>query len=333
VDAQPSLRAPGREHCARDVGGDGTEFGSPFVLGQFTVLSSTTNPPPDLTLADMQSYTQGFNFGVGTYTQKQWILAGYAQDSYRARNDLTLDLGLRYDRQTFSDATSNVAPRVGFAWNPKGDPKTAVRGGYGIYWTQLRSNLAASFELNGPLGIGSYSANPGQTGFPACLTCTPVLFDPNAAASTLPARNVTIRPGQADVYTPMFAQFGVDFSKVASDRANNDRPVIDGVVVGKSAFRGTNISDVALFAEQRLRVAGRSILLRVEGFNVFNHANIFARNGTYGTPWTRCRHSVRRRRGWPPWNRREWCSSRCDISSEGAIATRPQSGKIRAASV
>ena len=78
---------------------------------------------------------------------------------------------------------------------------------------------------------------------------------------------------------PFNATTGVDNN---GDRANNDRPVIDGVAVSKSSFRGTSISDVALFAEQRLRFAGRSVLLRVEGFNVFNHANIFARNGTYG---------------------------------------------------
>ena len=89
-----------------------------------------------------------------------------------------------------------------------------MRGGYGLYWTQLRSNLAANFTLNGPEGIGSYTASPGQTGFPACLTCTPVVFDPNAAASTLPARNVTIRPGERDFYTLEFARYGVDFSRL-----------------------------------------------------------------------------------------------------------------------
>src|SRR5207249_5895244 len=130
----------------------------------------------------------------------------------------------RYDRQTFTDATKNLAPRVGFAWNPGADPKTAVRGGYGIYWTQLRSNTAASFELNGPLGIGSYTVSPGQTGFPACLTCTPLVFDANAAASTLPARNVTLRPGRAAYYTPIFAKFGVDFSKLANYPDSLDNP-------------------------------------------------------------------------------------------------------------
>ncbi|HEX9368049.1 MAG TPA: hypothetical protein VF921_15570, partial [Vicinamibacterales bacterium] len=78
---------------------------------------------------------------------------------------------------------------------------------------------------------------------------------------------------------PFNSTTGVDNN---GDRANNDRPVINGVVVGKSAFRGTTISDVSLFAEGRLKMSGRTVLLRVEGFNVFNHANIFARNATYG---------------------------------------------------
>jgi hypothetical protein len=78
---------------------------------------------------------------------------------------------------------------------------------------------------------------------------------------------------------PFNATTGVDNN---GDRANNDRPVLNGTVAGKSSFRGTGISDVALFAEERLRLAGRSLLFRVEGFNVFNHANIFVGNGTYG---------------------------------------------------
>lgn len=225
-------------------GGDGTEFGSPFVLGQFTVLSTTTKPFDEITLADVQSYTQGFNFGVGSYAERQWLFAASAQDSYRVRDDLTLDLGLRYDRQTFSDAVRNFAPRVGFGWNPNGDAKTAVRGGYGLYWTQIRSNLAANFELNGPFGIGSYTASPGQTGFPACLTCAPVAFDPNAAASTLPARNVTIRPGRADDYTQAFAQFGVDFSNVPNypDALVNPRSHVASIGIEREVARNVIVS-------------------------------------------------------------------------------------------
>src|SRR5207249_6383465 len=122
----------------------------------------------------------------------------------RVRNDLTMEAGLRYDRQTFSDGTKDFAPRVGFGWNPNGDPKTTVRGGYGVYYTMLRANTDASFELGGPQGIFTYTATPGQTWFPTCLTCTPVSDDQNAAVSSLPARNITIRPSKALFYQRFF---------------------------------------------------------------------------------------------------------------------------------
>jgi hypothetical protein len=452
-------------------GGDGTEFGSAFTLGQFTVLSSTTRPLDQLTLSDMQRYQQSFDFGKGRYVLNQWLGAAFAQDSYRVRDDLTLDLGLRYDVQSFSDARGDVAPRVGFAWNPRGDANTVVRGGYGLYYTQLRANTAASFELGGPEGVFTYQASPGQTGFPACLPCTPVLFDPNAALGTLPARNITIRPGMSSYYQQFFdvarltnypdtlvnpksqvtsigferqilpgvfvqadyvhqhwtdldrsvdlnapsyfdrtapgqsrstaaadatrpiapvnggfrainvienlgvadydalqtmvsyragarvyASVSYTLSKATNtsepdgngigpndqnrlgaeergpslldqrhravitfscrlpynltagtvtqlasarpfnsttgadnngDGSNNDRPVIDGKVIGKSAFRGTAISDVSTFLEGRLHAsAGRTVLLRVEAFNLFNHANILGRQATFGNTAT-----------------------------------------------
>ena len=67
----------------------------------------------------MQNYTQPINFGISSYKLKQWLYTGFVQDSIHVRRDLTLDLGLRYDRQTLTDATKNFAPRVGFGWHPE----------------------------------------------------------------------------------------------------------------------------------------------------------------------------------------------------------------------
>jgi len=67
------------------------------------------------------------------------------------------------------------------------------------------------------------------------------------------------------------------------DGNNNDRPVINGAVAGRYSFRGTPMYDTDLFAEYRLPVQGsQAITFRVEGFNVFNRANVLGRNGTYG---------------------------------------------------
>jgi len=89
---------------------------------------------------------------------RQTIFGLYVQDDWRWRPNLTLNLGLRYEMSTvptetrgklanlrnlsdanphlgdpfFSNPTlKNLEPRVGFAWDPFRNAKTAVRGGLG----------------------------------------------------------------------------------------------------------------------------------------------------------------------------------------------------------
>jgi hypothetical protein len=80
---------------------------------------------------------------------------------------------------------------------------------------------------------------------------------------------------------PFNATTGVDNN---GDGANNDRPVINGSVIGKSTFHGTPTSDVAIFVENRIKLSERTaLLLRLEGFNIFNHGNFLGRGQTiYG---------------------------------------------------
>jgi hypothetical protein len=87
---------------------------------------------------------------------------------------------------------------------------------------------------------------------------------------------IELRPAR-----PFNATSGIDNNGDGDTR--DDRPVIDGQVVGRYAFRGTPTDDVSLFAEGRLTVRDQSLVLRVEGFNVFNHANVLGRNGSDGT--------------------------------------------------
>jgi hypothetical protein len=223
-------------------GGTGSEPGT-AVLGTFTFKNTTTAPFGQLTLADVQNYTQPINFGISSYNLPQWLYTGFVQDSIHLRRDLTIDAGLRYDRQTLTDAKKNFAPRIGFGWHPGGDSRLVVRGGYGMYYTQIRSNAVASYLVNGLDGLTTYTATPGQLGFPTCLTgsCLPLVFDPKTLLpSQLPARDITIGAGRRAFYEAQFAKYGLNFDKLPNypDQLVNPRSQVVSIGAEREFKKG-----------------------------------------------------------------------------------------------
>jgi hypothetical protein len=236
-----SLRIGG-SYTRHTSGGTGSEPGT-AILGTFTFKSTTTAPFDQLTLNDVQSYTQPIDFGINSYELTQSLYTGFVQDSVRLHRDLTLDLGLRYDRQTLTDAKGNLAPRVGFGWHPGGDPRLSIRGGYGMYYTQIRSNAVAGYLVNGLNGLTTYTAVPGQFGFPSCLTgsCLPLSFDPKTVpASQLPARDITIQPGRRAFYEAQFAQYGLNFDLLPNypDKLVNPRSQVYSIGAERELAKG-----------------------------------------------------------------------------------------------
>jgi outer membrane receptor protein involved in Fe transport len=59
----------------------------------------------------------------------------FAQDKWQVNQNLTLNLGVRYDYQTMTPQTKDaVAPRFGVAYDPTGSGRTVIRGGVGKFY-------------------------------------------------------------------------------------------------------------------------------------------------------------------------------------------------------
>ena len=223
-------------------GGFGQEFGSGFLDGQWTVnnpggcnyssipLASVladlaANPsgaPPQAVCAGaspplVASYTQ--TFGGFTYNVKELLWATFVQDDWKLRSGLTLNFGLRYEGQTYLHDNNNVAPRLGLAWLVPHTRTTAVRASYGIYYSEVRADLAAGYALGGPTGLFTFSATPGKCGFPAtfgpwfslnALLNSPACTAPGGAA-TVPLRDITVGLGQTAFLNQFFNVAGLRF--------------------------------------------------------------------------------------------------------------------------
>jgi hypothetical protein len=187
-------------------GGNSKEFGGPIYLGQF--LYKTCTQPLSFCessaylhdVGNVQSYTQSYGNANYSVTDALWAL--FVQDDFRLRSDLTLNLGLRYERQSFTDSRKNFATRAGFAYNWRGEGKTVIRGGFGIYYSQIVDNSEANYALTGPTGVFNYTAAPGQIGFPSSVSAAPLPEFP--AGAVAPLRALYIRPGESAYLNQFF---------------------------------------------------------------------------------------------------------------------------------
>jgi hypothetical protein len=198
--------------------------------GTFTFTTDLAFDPDNLATFPTQ-YTR--NIGDSRLRRRNNTLGLFVQDSWRVRSNFTLNYGVRYDRENafkeaaaVEDANLNLAPRVGFAWDPFDDQKTVVRGGGGLYYSKVFLNITGNIMLAERF-VGVTIVSPG---FP----------DPYSAGSVAPQVRPSTTIAPDEVKTPVTRQLSIGVKRelfagiaVSADYVNSR---------GRNAYNGPDIN-------------------------------------------------------------------------------------------
>jgi hypothetical protein len=91
----------------------------------------------------------------------------FLQDDWPISPYLSLNFGLRWEKETSVPDNDNFAPRLGVHWDATRDGRTSVRGGYGVFYSSVVSIVDSLERLYGISGVGVVARSDGAGGGPA----------------------------------------------------------------------------------------------------------------------------------------------------------------------
>jgi hypothetical protein len=187
------------------------DFGSisEDIISQFGFVNPAPGVLPNFPgLSAIQAYGAGlpgdYIQGLGSPTDsfRNIPLGLFWQDSWRLHHNLTLNYGLRYDvefppkfkapqglalpaynllglQKGIQTDKNNIQPRIGVAWDPKGDGKTVVRASFGMFYDHPLLGLyflgdASDGSSSGQLAFGGTGLCQNGPGDPGNLNAWPI---------------------------------------------------------------------------------------------------------------------------------------------------------------
>ncbi len=168
------------DDLSRTMGSHAMKFGAAIRRLQLNSGTITPGFTGQLRFNNVQNFLAALpasynrNIGNPYIGQRATEYNFYVQDDWQVHPRLVLNLGLRYEYNTvpteannliqeqyrFLPDRNNFAPRFGFAWRADRSGRTAVRGGYGIYYNVLELSFVGLTRFNPPLIGNIVAANP-----------------------------------------------------------------------------------------------------------------------------------------------------------------------------
>ncbi|MDO6425698.1 TonB-dependent receptor [Thalassotalea sp. 1_MG-2023] len=116
--------------------------------------------------------------GGGSFNSE--LTAFYIEDKWQVNDNLVLDIGLRRDEfdswgttgKLLTSFKTDVAPRLGFTWDPQGDGESKLYGTYGRYFLPVANNtiFRAASGVSDITTAYTFSGIDASTGAPTGLT-------------------------------------------------------------------------------------------------------------------------------------------------------------------
>lgn len=150
----------------------------------------------------------------------------FVQDEWRPSTNWTVNLGLRYDKQDIeqpdtrnpdaallaggydtskiAEDSDNIGPRVGVAWDPRGDGHTVVRGGFGVFYGRTPAIMIGTAHSNNGINVQTITF----TG--ALIPVYPNIYSQIPSGAVIPKPTIFAFDPDFENPSVLQASFGVD---------------------------------------------------------------------------------------------------------------------------